>query len=107
MKKIALLLLLFSSFTVAKSNYHGNHPVMICCCTCLRFISFSTSMQKLQCLSKQRDTKPRRCELGQGQGSIFCKAQDAKCSTSKLSFGDQYIEESLIVYAKSWQGRLY
>lgn len=105
MKKIALLLLLFSSFTVAKSNYHGkpsrNDSVVVHVCALSPFSNFYAEAA----MSEQtaRHNTSRRCELGQGQGSIFCKAQDAKCSTSKLSFGDQYIEESLIVYAKSWQ----
>ncbi|HGM9945482.1 TPA: hypothetical protein ACKRWH_000240 [Providencia rettgeri] len=90
MKKIALLFLLFSSFAVAKSNYHGkasrNDSVVVHVCALSPFSSFYAEAA----MSEQtaRNKTSRRCELGQGQGqgSIFCKAQDAKCSTSKIGW---------------------
>ncbi|MDB9566570.1 hypothetical protein AB7092_00965 [Providencia rettgeri] len=82
MKKIALLLL-FSSFTVAKSNYHGkpsrNDSVVVHVCALSPFSNFYAEAAMSEQTARHKTS--RRCELG--QGSIFCKAQDAKCSTSK------------------------
>lgn len=105
MKKLILLLIFFTGFTYAKSNYHGNssrHDIeVVHICALSPFSEFYAEAAKSE--QNAREKTARRCELGQGKGSIFCKAKDAKCSTSKISFNGDYFEESMIVYAKSWQ----
>ncbi|EML0360698.1 hypothetical protein AB7459_00730 [Providencia rettgeri] len=88
MKKITLLFLLFSRFAVAKSHYHGkpsrNDSVVVHVCALSPFSNFYAEAAMSEQIARNKTS--RRCELGQGQGSIFCKAQDAKCSTSKIGW---------------------
>ncbi|MGG4607155.1 beta/gamma crystallin-related protein [Providencia sp. Me31A] len=106
MKKLILLLVLFCGFAVAKPSYHSNYsrndtiPVYICALS--PFSEFYAEVGISEQVARQKAA--RRCELERGQRSIFCKAKDAKCSSSKLSFNDQqYIEDSIVVFTKSWQ----
>lgn len=105
MKKLTFLLLLVTGFSDAKPNYHGHssrHDTQVVhICALSPFSTFYAEAAFSE--QNAREKTSRRCELGQGKGSIFCKAKDAKCSTSKISFNGDYIEESMIVYAKSWQ----
>ncbi|HDN2509976.1 MULTISPECIES: beta/gamma crystallin-related protein [Providencia] len=105
MKKRILLLILFTSFSYAKSNYHNNssrHDTQVVhICALSPFSEFYAEAAFSEQNARQKTS--RRCELGQGKGSIFCKAKDAKCSTSKISFNGDYLEESMFVYTKTWQ----
>ncbi|RUT65772.1 hypothetical protein CKG00_04655 [Morganella morganii] len=50
-----------------------------------------------------RKNASHRCQLTQGDGSIFCKEADAKCSVSKLITRENDLRRAVIIYAENWQ----
>ncbi len=104
MKKLTLLLILFSAVVSARSGGHGNYrhqPETIYICRLTPFSDFHIEAGITEDLARKNTA--RRCQLTQGDGSIFCKEADAKCSVSKLITRESDLRKAVVLYAESWQ----
>lgn len=104
MKKLTLLLILFSAVVSARSGGHGNYryePDTIYICRLTPFSDFHIESGITEDLARKNTS--RRCQLTQGDGSIFCREADAKCSVSKLITRESDLRKAVIIYSESWQ----
>ena len=104
MKKLTLLLILFSAVVSARSGGHGSYryePETIFICRLSPFSDMHIEAGVTEALA--RKSVSHRCQLVQGDDSIFCRETDAKCSASKLITREKELRKTVIIYAENWQ----
>lgn len=104
MKKTIFLIALLacSSSSLAGYNFHsGNeHSVYICLLE-----PFQETFMDAGLTEKYARYKTQlRCEESQGEGSIFCKARNAKCTESSLMLSERgHSAERFVIFSDKFQ----
>ncbi|MEQ5117750.1 hypothetical protein [Morganella morganii] len=104
MKKLTLLLMLFSAIASARSGGHGGYryePETIFICRLSPFTDMYIEAGITEALARKNTS--HRCQMSQGDGSIFCREDEAKCSVSKLITKENEIRSAVVLYAENWQ----